>query len=827
MPMGLCQPPPNKDPVLTAEDKKYLDGLMKEFLFDPIGAERVSVKANIHTIWGVPNEVEIECWLVPGKVGRPGRVYFTDETWIPAPADKDIKKIDFVAACQGRYAAVPKPKAEEKKDEGDSLKWFFNGVFRPVANPQGDDDLTRAVWLHRIGQEGLAAQALVVARAAGVDPRKRLRAELAWLAFTGMVDAYAVRADEEALAHGERLLRLYPEEAKDENYGQAALVMAELKRRQQKGTFGKAPPENWPDGFETWDVRKKAAYLIDALDEMDARPTGQRLEMDVFSDRRIKALIGLGDAAVPDLIAAFEKEERLTRTVGYVTKKPTIRSIFAARKVLLVALLTILRVSTFEPAGPFDKSPAGIEQAMNEVAKNLRAYWKEYGHLPFDQRMMKVLTDPHSGFPAKREAAKNLAALRENSGLQQTGFAADRSGQMNPAVAKFSKPTVAEAILAALDADLKAHNASSPKNSAEEHYKEGLGIELTYLLALRGLGDQRIAPELAKRTTASEKPSSRLGRGMVAHFLGDSKPIRSFMEDFRAGKFEFTSGPAAEWEVGMVFDGLIKVGIPEAEPALNALADPKHPLHKAGVRQVILQCPLRHGQGQWFWHPSCLGLLRSALDDTSATGLKYEIKWEGVWRFRTPDVNSPREGFSLPQLLTDQAARREEVDERFCDAAAMKLSEIVIGLPSYHPLCKDADKRLMAFRIAFDRFRGSYRKATEPERACLGMVEGSPAYLPDISPLGRAATAEDVKAGKAVFHLDGKGKPANLMLPAFAEWKSEVNKDDPRRLLIVQAEVGPDGDMVYGVLMRNDIRTVPARELVNIKALAQLEKEGK
>jgi hypothetical protein len=81
------------------------------------------------------------------------------------------------------------------------------------------------------------------------------------------------RANQEALDHGERLLRLYATEVKDERtYGQAKQIVDDLKRRQKNGTFGKTPAEKWPDGFDKWDAKKKTAYLIDAL-ESDERLT--------------------------------------------------------------------------------------------------------------------------------------------------------------------------------------------------------------------------------------------------------------------------------------------------------------------------------------------------------------------------------------------------------------------------------------------------------------------------------------------------------------------------------------------------------------------------
>ena len=93
--------------------------------------------------------------------------------------------------------------------------------------------------------------------------------------------------------------------------------------------------------------------------------------------------------------------------------------------------------------------------------------------------------------------------------------------------------------------------------------------------------------------------------------------------------------------------------------------------------------------------------------------------------------------------------------------------------------------------------------------------------------MGRAATADDVKAGKAVFHLDGKGKAADLQLPAVAVLKGDEKKERPPHVLIVQAEAGPDGAVTYGVITREGVRAMPASELSGVKSFAELDKEEK
>jgi hypothetical protein len=452
---------PNKS-GLTDDDKKYLEGLMQEFLFDPKGAERVAVKMTVRTVWGSAESAITDGWLVAARDGKPGRVYFADGGSIPAPAEKEMKKIDFPGFCKARYGEKIDKKDDKKKGDPETDETFAT-MRRTATSDVGNHDLALAAWLYRLGHDGLAAKALATARTGEGDPRQHLRGELAWSAFAGMVHAYLVRADEEAFAHGERYLQLYGKDDKEKQFAQAAMVVAELKRRQKKGTFGKAPAEKWPDGFDQWEAKKKIAFLIDALEEVDARQTGQPGGVDLASDRRVEELIRIGDAAVPALIDALEKDERLTRSVHFWRDSARSRVVLSVREAELTALMSILRVSVFEPASTGDNFTARGEDAAIQIVKRLRAYWKEYGAVPFDERMMKVLTDPRTNFEAKQEAAGNLASILRDRRLRTTfhptAIGDNPPPKVNPVIAKFSKPTVAEAILAAIDYNLKQHAA--------------------------------------------------------------------------------------------------------------------------------------------------------------------------------------------------------------------------------------------------------------------------------------------------------------------------------------------------------------------------------
>ena len=64
-----------------------------------------------------------------------------------------------------------------------------------------------------------------------------LRDELAWHAFAGLVHGYVNRADEEALAHGERLFFLYKDlaEKKDGEFRQSTQIVRDCARRKEAG----------------------------------------------------------------------------------------------------------------------------------------------------------------------------------------------------------------------------------------------------------------------------------------------------------------------------------------------------------------------------------------------------------------------------------------------------------------------------------------------------------------------------------------------------------------------------------------------------------------
>jgi hypothetical protein len=784
-PPRASEPGPGIRARLTTEDRQYLDGLFRDFLFDPKEAFRVRVELPApDSPWYreyPPPLQTADGWLAPGPAGRPPRVYFTDGCSVPVPSANRLRFISFVAACRQRYA----PGA-------------YHSSFASIE----DSHLARAAWLYRLGHETLAARALAAARENHDDPREELRKQLAQRAFDDLHDAYCRRDDLEALGHGGRLFRLYPDHV--EKIGHSTSIMTELVRRWWGGTFGRAPPDGWPPWFAFWNPERKIAALIAALDQVD-EASGHTNYHDWGEDRRHRALVALGERAIPALFDTIENDRRLTRRPERFRGDASGR-IISVREMADAAVGAILRVRHFDPTG---KVPG--REHSHRLAQ-MRLYWETYGQLPFDERMMRILTDPQTSSAARKEAAGNLAWLNaDRTNGWDRGPVVSAPRRPHAALAKFRKPTVAEAILAGLDRDLKG-----PAGSAEQIAQSDRDrIEEQYLAFLVQLGDPSIAWELAGRAGKFQDPNRRRRYALAAHRLGVSGPWLALARDLERGTRLVALRPDGspdpdEGELDVIrlaFDLIADPVGPEAGRALCALADPEHPRHRAAVDYILGR------DSFWNSHDSCLALLRRALDDDTPTGRHFYLRGDEI---ETQVGNQSGDRARLPPDRPNPEDWAEHVEERTRDVAARRVRELVAGVPDYHPLHKDAPSALTAMKNLVDRHRNGFRRLRGPEIARLGFKVGEWAYVPDVRPMGRPAAAADVAAGRAVFHLDGEGRLIDQALPAWVVLKAGT-KADPRQGLAVQAEMGPDGKVRYGVILRDAIRTVRADEIERVE----------
>jgi hypothetical protein len=298
--------------------------------------------------------------------------------------------------------------------------------------------------------------------------------------------------------------------------------------------------------------------------------------------------------------------------------------------------------------------------------------------------------------------------------------------------------------------------------------------------------------------------------------------MKALAREFESGKLRFPTGhepntrdedqPEVVEMKGMI-DCLARVQTPECDRALNALARQDHPYHALAAKWIRRPHVFGSDELAWYSHPFCIAILQPTLNDVEPTGGIYKIDGNFV---NLSYSEGSFESRSMPEFLDNSAVRRAEAKERACDAAAMRVEDMVFGLPRYHPLLIDADRRLEDLKLAIKRFQGRFRVMTAAEKRALEVYGPEPKFVVDIQPLGRPATAQDVADGKAVFSLDGKGKPAKMTLPAVAVWKEAEAQRRQSRVLIVQAEVGPDGETVCGVLGPEGTQTLRLSQLTRV-----------
>jgi hypothetical protein len=752
--IALAVAPAFADGPLSPADAKYLDSLIPGVLFDPTGAERVRVRT------GEPDRPRFrDGWLVKGSAGRPARVYFADGYWIPAP--RKLERLDFRGQAEKLFDAVQPPDTNTEQ--------WLRGIIGEVFGEDHDPVLALAAWYRRLGYDRFAAEALDVARALSPDPEAELRAALVDRTLLEITRALHFGDFAAVLAAGEHFARRYPENSDDELRSVTALV-ADARRRLRQYPLGIGPAlDRPPDG-------SRLATVIASLDSVVTDFGHRREEGEpppAFGrERLMQMLVRFGDPAVPALLDVLERDRRLTRITfdldGW-SRGGRFVPLVAVHDLAELALQEILGLQEFPAvAGETDEMPDN-----ERAARRIRQYLKDHESLSRDERLMKRLADPAAHI--RIEAAIKLGQGNGSWGRRPGG------------------------------------------RPFEESTLRGWGeSESTFLDALVRLGDHRVGPELVRRAAAAGDPDLRFRYARAAADLGAGAAWVRLARDAERGTIPLASGVTAqiempeperrEVELRRLVRGLIESNTPAAERALDAMTDPAHPYFPT-ARGALLAA---NSDAVWTTHPFCLSVLRRSLTDRRLTGETY------AYQLRGNVVAGPSDRRTIANWPVEWEVEGRILDkapERTCDTSAILLSDLVFGAPFYHPLCTDADARLAALTTFVDKYRWRARPMTESERSVLLDDRGLSVFIPVIKPLGRAATAADVKAGRAVFHLNGNGRVWAGAIPARVRVRSEPSSGRFSQGLVVQAEADADGKAVFGVIFRHELRMVRADEI--------------
>jgi hypothetical protein len=791
----------SEDSALSESDRDFLIEVSR-LTVSPKG-ECIQFTRLDYSVWGGGFEAKQFGWLERDEEGNPLRVSDIDGDWKVVP--KEFEVVDFLALADEYFTG----KAIDDHFPGGIRQspGAMNRLPRPVA----------AAWCRALGDSSLAELILRGAHRpdSNEEALKRVRRDLAWRSYSGAVHAFMYGDDKQALHFAQRFADKYAEEFDSEFGTPGSRVLADLLRRKEAGTFGKYQPTehdddwnlipNMPEDFEGWDAEKKLNWLIADLENLDARQMGQPGGVNLERDWRVAELVKLGEMAVPALIDTLESDTRLTRSVHFWRDFATYRTVFGVREPAVSAVMTILQVRVFEPRATGDSLSARGDERAKQIATRLREYWDKYGQYPFDERMMKILTDEKANFDARIEAAMNLAYINDRSHIGTTVWTTRRKrgdAEPNPAVEKFEDPTVAEAIVALMDSHL----------AAETDTDKWRRVLNSYVNALVQLGDERVIPLLNQRIEGASEAAYARALAWGCLWLGDADAFTAFCKRFAEGTEPGLDD--ADTLLGMI-DMLVRAEIPAAEAALDALISPEHPAYTLYRDSLLQGRPGSYDARSLFRSRHSILLLFRELGNTEATGTTYSMSEGNLVTSR------PRSQLTVraPEFLTD-VPEGASAEERHCDKAAALLVELVAGLPRYHPLMNDAEQRLDDIRELMGRYINNLRRASADECRALGISSFIPFYVFYPEPLDRPATEDDVAAGNAAFHLQ-EGTLADMTLPAKAALEPADPAGERRRAIIFQAEVDADGNTWYAILERHQVRRVAAEDVHDIAPLTR------
>jgi len=549
------------------------------------------------------------------------------------------------------------------------------------------------------GLLAVLAFACLPAVASGSSVNKVSAEDAAWTEYLAGLDRFTTGDDREARAQWRHLQQFYP--ALAQGFGTPVRdLVADLERRLAART-GEPAPTAPPAGFESWPPERRVGWLVGQLDEVAEPQEGSPGGVALWKDWRVQRLIAEGEPAVPALLAAVEHDGRFTRSVHFWRDFVRQRTVLTVREPALTAAQAILGITVFAPASTGDDFTSGGAAAGARAADELRAFYAKWHDVPDEERWMRLLADPATPAARAREAGARLARLGsvEVAGTTvwaDASTAPDVEAQRR-AVARISHPTIAEAMLGALDRELATDGGGSGTSPRESARDEAIRA---WSRLLSELGDRRVTAELARRAESETSSRSHVALVEAGARLGDTDPLDAWARRIAAGEVPLLD--ADVWGYGPLNQALsLLFDHPTAATieARTRLADADHPW-SAPLRHALLDLPAEGpttGLHEDAW--LAMRLLRAALDDATPSGVEYTIE-EGS---RLVVRGHWTQTGGLPSLLADPATRRDALASRVCDEAAYRLASWFPGMPLFHPLLLGSDARVAAIRAEVDR----------------------------------------------------------------------------------------------------------------------------
>ncbi|WP_435016305.1 hypothetical protein TA3x_003869 [Tundrisphaera sp. TA3] len=625
--------------------------------------------------------------------------------------------------------------------------------------------------------------------------------------------------------------------------GELPLFLADQERRAQEPPRGPIPPRGG-------DPSSRVAALIRSFDQIHVVQMSVPGSAHPGSGEAVHLLIQEGDAAIGPLLDAYTSDTRLTRSMSE-GRGGSVGHIHPVTEAIHSALVQLLKTSRFLADGNEDYSAQATPEGRKKLAGAMRAYWEKNRATPPPERWFRDLGDDKAGPDRWAEAIGGLAS---NSTIQRT---ADGMNVLvrrppgpdgKPAMAgepyrSRRDPSVSELMARRIAEIARGTPNTSPDiglgracSLAESFARWDEAAAMPTIKALmdacregsldrRGGGsDQRLGRSIADFTLLRARAGDRAALGEYAAWVKeiDPKSIEHSPMETLTPLWASPDDPSIDAATRSMFTDPKSPWLPlvsrEQSQHYFSFQDP------IGSPLIVLP---------WFREAVLATLADKAEVGTALPSEKDSIPFRMDWGMSSSFGGSP------VRVVAPEDRPTTERRFRACDWAAWKLSAME-GAPECMPFWPEA-RRDAAVAAAAEFIRRYGRRFSAEAPPGDRDFPHAQAHL-RFPPLGRPASAEDVREARAIFSLEGEGEgevrvaAAPSGFPLRARWTTltafpidqqvsfvdekgthtEMRRDYLRDGWVWQAEEVKKGgrwERFYGFVGHATIARVPAAEI--------------
>lgn len=381
--------------------------LFEQGMADPRTLPYREIELSLGDVWsGGGDAVKTHGWVLPGDqyaVAWNGLVYRVRSTGAAADVRADMKEL-FAADD----AAIRKEREENPGWTPHRFPATSEAFFTSIASVTP----AKVALLLRLGEDALAQKMWsALGDSTHGDPYHLLVQDWLWSQYDRGVTAY-MRGDDDLAIESLRTLpalsaqvdaecdarHVQREQRNDKKPVPCASFLSnvsDLLSEVERRAASPAPRLTRESlaAMSSLPAPQRIQKLIGALDQVSARQWGQPGGVSLGQDPIVEALIKEGEPAVEPLIAVFEEDTRLTRSVQFWRDFARYRSVLAVYEAAYVALSGILDASFFQAVSTGDHLTARGVEGRRAVGAKIREHWSKWKGVPLEERFYRTLAD--------------------------------------------------------------------------------------------------------------------------------------------------------------------------------------------------------------------------------------------------------------------------------------------------------------------------------------------------------------------------------------------------------------------------------------------------